>query len=308
MAKPLYKPVSASRMNAYFKCGYQFLKMKVLKEYTEEPRIYLSRGSTLHSVIEAFFSTGLWVPDYRIKDMEKLTFLYTNYGKEQAMTFNNASFLEMHHFDKAFNVPYPNLSHLSPEIKTSLILHALHLKKWQEDAFTLLKDTKPSFEFIRDTLDDWDILVEDSIRIAENRSMLPTAGFSDSHWADAKIDFLAVKGDKAIVLDWKSGEFKPKYTADSVTQVTFYAALVMDKYPQIAQVHAGVYHPFTDKKGFISNAVSRNSPEHLGTYAKIAQVERAVTHYETTGLTTAFPKIQSPLCAFCQVADCEFKK
>jgi hypothetical protein len=139
-----------------------------------------------------------------------------------------------------------------------------------------------------------------------DRSIIPVERYTGYHWADAKPDMAALRGSKGIIVDFKTGKWNPRFAEDKILQVTFYAALIMDRYPSCQEVLGLVYHPVGEQPGVSSVVVQRNSPEHLNIYEEIAYLRHALDLYTEHGQTEQFYKNKNNFCGTCPVRDCEF--
>lgn len=310
LKRQVHKPVSASKLKEFKSCPHKMFRTRILKDVSSPESPAMNRGTVIHKTFETFFKTSLWAPDFVQPDMEVLTYKYGGNPEGKTITLANTSFAADSVFAEAFALPYPRLTYFNDGVKASLILRALQMKTWNEDPFEFLKEQRDSSQYLLDNLNGWYILPETVIKIMQNRQVIEANRYNrytNYHWADATPDLLALRGSKAIIIDFKTGEWKPAYAKDNLDQVTFYAALTMDKFPQCQECVAIVYHPVGGKQGMSSVTVSRNSPEHLNIYENIQMVRHALEVYEATGATEQFYKNKSGLCGYCPVTDCEFK-
>lgn len=130
-----------------------------------------------------------------------------------------------------------------------------------------------------------------------DRVLRPTGFFSPDVWVRGVFDFVALRGPRAVVLDWKTG--KPKVDRD---QLTLFAAATLATFGQIEAVKTGyvwLAHGKIDREVF----VRADAPGIWDEFrARVARVDLARE-------TNNFPPSPSGLCRkHCPVpfSKCEF--
>jgi len=74
-----------------------------------------------------------------------------------------------------------------------------------------------------------ELLVEHQLTLTEN--LTPTSWFAKDAWLRSILDVLVVRGDQAIVMDWKTGKRRPDFT-----QLQMFALQVFKHYPDVNEV------------------------------------------------------------------------
>ncbi|MBT7005042.1 MAG: hypothetical protein HOA06_10055 [Chloroflexi bacterium] len=129
-----------------------------------------------------------------------------------------------------------------------------------------------------------------------NEQLAATGWWDKDAWVRAKVDYMLVDGNKALMLDWKTGKPKPDHD-----QLTLFAAFVFHHYPQIDTVTTG--YVWLAHKNKISTAGFERSdlPDMWAEF--LPRVRRFNIAYEQD----KWEKKPSGLCrAWCPVIDCEF--
>ena len=110
------------------------------------------------------------------------------------------------------------------------------------------------------------------------------------------LDYLAMRDDRAFLLDHKTGKMRPS------NQLALNAILIFAHFPNVEHVHAAFF--WLAERTYTRYVYAR---EHCST---IEQVEFAPTvkAIEECMRTEMWPKKQSGLCGYCPVNDCEFHR
>ena len=138
-----------------------------------------------------------------------------------------------------------------------------------------------------------EILVEQQLAIDEN--MQPCDWFSKEAWCRAIIDYLAIKGETAVVCDYKTGRMY-----DDFTQLKLCAALVMLYREDVNMVQV-VYWWTKDKKLTRDWFAREDLPELWNEL--LPRLER----YDAAFKRDEFPARKNGLCGrFCPVKDCKY--
>lgn len=74
-------------------------------------------------------------------------------------------------------------------------------------------------------------IVEQSIAL--NKNFTPVGNFDSDVWLRTKCDFIRIRGDVAIVVDWKTGKI-----VEEPVQLALVAACVFAKYPQVNAIRS----------------------------------------------------------------------
>lgn len=130
-------------------------------------------------------------------------------------------------------------------------------------------------------------------KLAINRDFQPTGFFDDDVWCRAIIDFVKVNGDRAIIVDHKTGKMK-----DGFEQVEHQALMFLAYVPEVVNFTAGYYWTKT-KRLPTTKFTADQAPELWNKFLpRVEQMEYMVKHDE-------FPARQNGLCKrYCAVKSC----
>ena len=123
----------------------------------------------------------------------------------------------------------------------------------------------------------------------------PTGFFDKDVWLRGKADVIAINGTACFLPDWKTG--KPR---EEPLELAVNAMLVHAHYPHLRQF-TGAYVWLKENRMGVSHDVSNTN----ATWAKVNKVVGEIQENMATG---DWPKRKSPLCGYCDVADCEFNE
>lgn len=132
-------------------------------------------------------------------------------------------------------------------------------------------------------------------QLALNYNMRPTGWFDSDVWCRSIIDFAAVNGDHALVVDWKTGKM-----GDDFTQQKVAAAMFFIFFPDVQTVDM-MYYWLKDKKA-TTESLKREDAKHVWA-AMMKRVKKYVRAHEEMD----FPPRQSGLCKrHCPVKSCPY--
>lgn len=135
------------------------------------------------------------------------------------------------------------------------------------------------------------ILVEQ--QLALNYNFNPTGWFDNDVWCRAIIDYAAVNGDKALIVDWKTGKISDDFTQQQVA-----AAMFLIFFPEVETVEM-VYYWLKDKKP-TTDTLKREDVKHVW-----SAVLKRVNRYVKSHRETSFPPRPSGLCKkHCPITSC----
>lgn len=135
------------------------------------------------------------------------------------------------------------------------------------------------------------VLVEQ--QLALNTQMQPTGWFDSDVWCRAIIDYAAINGKRALVVDWKTGK-----QSDDFTQQKVAAAMFFVYFPEVETIDM-MYYWLKDKKP-TTDTLERQDVKHVW-----AAITKRVKKYTTAHETTDFPARPSGLCKrHCPVKSC----
>lgn len=136
-----------------------------------------------------------------------------------------------------------------------------------------------------------DVLVEQ--QLALNINMAPTGWFDTDVWCRAIIDYAAVKGDHALVVDWKTGKMNDDFTQQQVA-----AAIFLMFFPKVNTVDM-MYYWLKDKKHTVST-LHRDDVKHVW-----SRLQKRIKKYTDAHDTEEFPARPGGLCKrYCPVTVC----
>lgn len=137
------------------------------------------------------------------------------------------------------------------------------------------------------------VLVEQQLALSTN--MKPTGWFDSDVWCRAIIDFAAVKGDKALIVDWKTGAMKDDFTQQKVA-----AAMFLVYFPEVTTIDM-MYYWLKDKKPTMET-LHKKDVKHVW-----AAVTKRVKKYNHAHAVTEFEARPSGLCKkHCPVTNCPY--
>ena len=128
-------------------------------------------------------------------------------------------------------------------------------------------------------------------KMAVTSEKIPCEWFAPEVWLRSIADVLIINGEKAILLDYKSGKVK-----EDPTQLIIFVAMVFIHFPEVESVKAG--YIWLLKGEVTSLTYTRNMLPHiwLGISPRLEQLQDAVD----MGVFVAKP---SPLCSWCPAKD-----
>jgi len=130
------------------------------------------------------------------------------------------------------------------------------------------------------------------MKLALNRDMEPVDFFAHDVWVRAVVDLLIVKGNKAVIVDWKTG--KPK---EDFTQLGLTAAVVAQWVPEVDSfmtAYVWTSHRKVSFKAYTKDDLASVWNDML---PRSKKVEHAIS-------LTEFPAKSSGLCGYCPVSSC----
>lgn len=130
------------------------------------------------------------------------------------------------------------------------------------------------------------------LRLCLNDSFKPRDFFAKDAWVRAVIDLVIVRGDHAVIIDWKTGKQKPGFA-----QLRLSAAVLSRYMPEIEKFSL-IYAWLKDGE-FTSDKMEKGDIRQvwLDYMPRVQRIDAAIA-------TTDFPATPSPLCAYCPITDC----
>jgi hypothetical protein len=138
-----------------------------------------------------------------------------------------------------------------------------------------------------------ELLVEHQLTL--NSNLEPTDWFAQDAWLRSVLDVLVIKGNRAIVLDWKTGKRNPDFF-----QLQIFAAQVFKFYPDVTTVDTSLVwlkDMAQDKETFTRDQANELWQEILGRIKRIHVAQDRDN----------WPAKPSGLCKFCPCRfDCKY--
>ena len=183
---------------------------------------------------------------------------------------------------------------------TEQILYGNQVHKALEN---YIKDGEPlaqnyqRFAPLMDTLKEIPGEFHPELRMALNFDRKACKWSAPECWVRGIVDFLVIDGEHAFIVDYKTGSNK----YPDVKQLRLMALMVMEHFPQINKVKAGLM--FVMHNSFITEEYTREESEKLWN-SFIPDLERLKLSYEKD-IWHATP---NNLCGWCPVKSCEHHK
>lgn len=130
------------------------------------------------------------------------------------------------------------------------------------------------------------------MKLALNEAFEPRDFFANDVWVRAVLDLLIVRGDTAILVDWKTGKKKERWD-----QLRLAAAVLSRYMPEIE--HFKLVFVWLKDHDLSQSEVGKADMKAiwLEFLPRVSVIKDAIR-------TTDFPAMQSPLCAWCPVTTC----
>jgi hypothetical protein len=130
------------------------------------------------------------------------------------------------------------------------------------------------------------------MKLCLNDKYEPVDFFAKDAWVRSIIDLLIIKGDRAIIVDWKTGK-----TKEGFTQLELTAAMLARYMPEIA--HFTVVYVWLKEREITKRMLTLSMLPDVwnGWLARIRPILEARK-------TTSFPARPSKMCDYCPVKQC----
>ena len=158
------------------------------------------------------------------------------------------------------------------------------LKGSQDDAQEIAS-YQPLVENILKNVEDGELLVEQELAL--NEELTPTGWWDDDAWMRSKLDVLVLHGERATMLDWKTGKRRPDFN-----QLELFALQVFAHYPDVTTVTSG----FLWLKDFTMDKETYTRSMAPALWASLLERVRRV---EKSLATETWPAKPSGLCGWC---------
>lgn len=123
------------------------------------------------------------------------------------------------------------------------------------------------------------------------------AQYSKDYWVRGIVDLLIINGDKAHIVDYKTGSNK---YADS-KQLKLMALMTFAHFPQVQHINAALL--FIVKESFLEEEYKREDIDKLWGY-----FDGDLTRLSNSYFTDMWNPNKTPLCGWCPVTTCEHYK
>ncbi len=138
-----------------------------------------------------------------------------------------------------------------------------------------------------------ELLVEQQLTL--NVALEPTSWFSQDAWMRSIVDVLIIRGDEAIMFDWKTGKRRPDFS-----QLELFALQVFKHYPEVKRVRTAFVW-LKDLSMDHETYTRDNEPELW------ARLMNKVVRIEKSLETDNWPAKPSGLCNWCPCKNfCEY--
>jgi|TARA_R110000744_G_scaffold16766_4_gene45964 hypothetical protein len=138
-----------------------------------------------------------------------------------------------------------------------------------------------------------ELLVEQQLTL--NVALEPTSWFSKDAWMRSIVDVLVIRGDEAIMFDWKTGKRRPDFS-----QLELFALQVFKHYPEVKRVRTAFVW-LKDLSMDHETYTRDNEPELW------ARLMNKVVRIEKSLETDNWPAKPSGLCNWCPCKNfCEY--
>lgn len=140
-----------------------------------------------------------------------------------------------------------------------------------------------------------ELLVEKELVLNEN--LTPTGWWDADAWIRSKLDVLVIKGNHAVVMDWKTGKRKPDFF-----QMQMFAVQVFKHYPE-------VQHVKTSLVWLKDMSMDSEKYTRLDANPMWAEIMKRIQRIHTSLEHDNWPAKPSGLCRFCPARhDCDYAR
>jgi hypothetical protein len=140
-----------------------------------------------------------------------------------------------------------------------------------------------------------ELLVEKELVLNDN--LTPTGWWDADAWIRSKLDVLVIKGNHAVVMDWKTGKRKPDFF-----QMQMFAVQVFKHYPEVQHVKTSLV--WLKDMSMDSEKYTRLDANPLW-----AEIMKRIQRIHTSLEHDNWPAKPSGLCRFCPARhDCDYAR
>jgi hypothetical protein len=158
-----------------------------------------------------------------------------------------------------------------------------------------IKHYEPLCSSIIGSIGDGELHVEKEMVL--NANLLPTGWWDADAWLRSKLDVLTIKGNDAVVMDWKTGKRKVDFF-----QMQMFAVQVFKHYPEVQRVKTSLIW-LKDMK------IDTESYTRININEIWADIMRRINRIEKSLELDNWPAKPSGLCGYCPAKhDCDFAR
>lgn len=131
--------------------------------------------------------------------------------------------------------------------------------------------------------------------LALNEDLKPTGWWDADAWLRSKLDVLVVNGEKAVVMDWKTGKRRP-----DKFQMELFAVQVFKHFPEVNEVKCSLV--WLKDMSLDTSVYKREDSNRIwaDVMARVRRIHQSLEH-------DTWPARPSGLCRYCPVRhDCDF--
>ena len=130
-----------------------------------------------------------------------------------------------------------------------------------------------------------------------NENLTPTGWYDDNAWLRSILDVLILKGDTAIIMDWKTGKRRPDFM-----QLELFALQTFKHYPNIKRVKSSFIWL---KEGKTDNETFTIADVNVMWTSLLSKIDKIDQSYKSN----TFPARPSGLCRYCPANKlCEYAR
>ena len=130
------------------------------------------------------------------------------------------------------------------------------------------------------------------MKMCLNNKFEPVDWFAPDAWVRAIVDLLIIRGDTAIIVDWKTGKKRIDWT-----QLQLTAAVLSRLMPEIKNFKLVFVWLKSSEVSSMQLELAEIRPIWMTLLPRVKEIEQAK-------LTTSFPATESGLCRYCPVSQC----
>lgn len=168
---------------------------------------------------------------------------------------------------------------------------------------TPLPRAMESYEKLMEAIDAMDGTKHPERQLGIKRDGSPCGFFDHDVWFRGKLDLMVVnKPEKdGFLYDYKTGKFNPRYI--DADQLLYSAILAFAHHPELENLYTNLLYVAHDAM-YPEDGPMIYKRDHFDRYFDV--LRRDASDVEDAMDNGYWPKVESPLCGYCRVTDCEF--